>query len=727
MTTKSEKQFLIRVKADIEQALRDLQKLPVAVDRTADASQESASNINSMGRSLQFLTRAAAAYISVRTVQSLVTQADAFNVLTTRIRTATKSTGDFEAVQRRLFEITQQNGQAFDITVSLFQSLARSAPELQATNQEVLTLVNLVQQLGVISGASQSNQRAGLLQFTQGLAAGVFRAEEFNSLLENIPEVANRIARGLGVSVGELRKMVLDGQLLSNEVFNSLLKQSEEINQEFQEIPESVDRASTRLGNSISQWLSDLDKSAGITRTLARTMNRVSDALSDTARPIAEIRKDIEGVTAAIERQEQIGITGNSEFLESRLRSLREELNQSLISSGAVEGVRLRIQQIEDEISGLETDRAEGPGLLERIMLGDKAGQTKNNKIDAQIAASRSELQELLALLEQLELDDDTGESDAQPVNNEQNNIDSFISKLQDEQAALGRTREELVAYRLEKLGATEDEITLARTIAASTQAYIDHEAALEDGKRVYDETRTSTEKLANELDRLQRLYDQGAFGPIGSDEAFDTLARATFDAEENFEDLKEKGTETFDELVAATRGWGAEFTNTLADAVQQGKLDFSSLADSIIADLLRISIYEGITSPLFQSLGIPGFNANVQHSGGFAGTGPTRNVSPLLFAGARRYHNGGPVGLRPDEVPAILQRGEYVLRKDQVAAAGVPGKPARVEIVNRGAPAQISDSNVRYDAEGMVIRIITENVQRGGPLRGLIKSTAKE
>jgi hypothetical protein len=53
-------------------------------------------------------------------------------------------------------------------------------------------------------------------------------------------------------------------------------------------------------------------------------------------------------------------------------------------------------------------------------------------------------------------------------------------------------------------------------------------------------------------------------------------------------------------------------------------------------------------------------------HTGGIAGF-PTmhRSVSPLVFAGARRFHSGGLPGLRSNEVPTILERGEEVLTED--------------------------------------------------------------
>ena len=115
---------------------------------------------------------------------------------------------------------------------------------------------------------------------------------------------------------------------------------------------------------------------------------------------------------------------------------------------------------------------------------------------------------------------------------------------------------------------------------------------------------------------------------------------------------------------------------DALTRFVMTGKLDFRSLADSIVADLVRIQIQRAITLPLANWLGsvIPGMGAttggafpagssdlmgtmvNVAHSGGVIGTDAlmTRSVNPNLFTNAPRFHTGGIVR---GEVPSLPRR----------------------------------------------------------------------
>jgi hypothetical protein len=88
---------------------------------------------------------------------------------------------------------------------------------------------------------------------------------------------------------------------------------------------------------------------------------------------------------------------------------------------------------------------------------------------------------------------------------------------------------------------------------------------------------------------------------------------------------------------------------------------DWHNRACDSLRDLARIAIRQAIIAPLAQGL----LGAGVFHEGGAVGAGvPSRAVSPMLFATAPRYHSGGIAGLMPDEVPAILQRGEIVIPK---------------------------------------------------------------
>jgi len=127
---------------------------------------------------------------------------------------------------------------------------------------------------------------------------------------------------------------------------------------------------------------------------------------------------------------------------------------------------------------------------------------------------------------------------------------------------------------------------------------------------------------------------------------------------------------------------------------VKTGKLKFGDLVTSLIADLAKLGARKFILGPIANALGgvlggasgVGGIFANILHAGGVVGSGgPSRMVPAMAFAAAPRMHSGGVAGLRHDEVPAILQRGERVLSRREAQTYGAGGN-VNVTIMARDA-----------------------------------------
>jgi hypothetical protein len=132
---------------------------------------------------------------------------------------------------------------------------------------------------------------------------------------------------------------------------------------------------------------------------------------------------------------------------------------------------------------------------------------------------------------------------------------------------------------------------------------------------------------------------------------------------------------------------------NAVATFVKTGKLDFRDLVTSMIADLAKLAARRFILGPIANALsgalgGAGGLFADILHGGGVVRTaGSQRLVPAMAFAGAPRMHSGGWAGIKPDEVPAILQRGERVLSRREAAGYGQSSAPAvNITIMARDA-----------------------------------------
>ena len=223
---------------------------------------------------------------------------------------------------------------------------------------------------------------------------------------------------------------------------------------------------------------------------------------------------------------------------------------------------------------------------------------------------------------------------------------------------------------------------TGARSGAGSQTNELEREA-----QRIFESTRTEAEQYATELARLEEIKAAGLITGDTYNRQLDALAVKYNQQGDALAGLQEKladfaaGTKNIavgigDAIVDAFESG----SDAVADFVKTGKLDFSSLITSFLADMAKLAAQKYIFGPLAGMLsGALGGEsiagqalANILHEGGSVGGGGQRRaVHPALFAGAPRFHNGVNLGLAADEVPAILQRGERVLSRSQNKAYG--------------------------------------------------------
>jgi len=178
-----------------------------------------------------------------------------------------------------------------------------------------------------------------------------------------------------------------------------------------------------------------------------------------------------------------------------------------------------------------------------------------------------------------------------------------------------------------------------------------------------------------------------GAAGKAAADAAATGWAAVTAALADYATKARDIGADVGQTLVGAFQS--AE--EAVANFVKTGKLSFSDLVTSILADLAKLATRQFILGPIANVLSgalgnVGGIVAGVLHAGGMVGgAGPGRVVPAMAFAGAPRMHSGGFAGLRPDEVPAILQKGERVLSRSETAGYGAGGN-VTVNIQTRDA-----------------------------------------
>ncbi|HAB1444105.1 TPA_asm: phage tail tape measure protein [Salmonella enterica subsp. enterica serovar Mbandaka] len=224
----------------------------------------------------------------------LISLADEWSSVNARLKQAYQSSDDFTESQRALMDISQRTGTAFSDNASLFARSAASMREYGYSSQQVLDVTEAISTGLKLSGASTAEASSVITQFSQALAQGVLRGEEFNSVNENGDRVIRALAAGMGVARKDLKAMADQGLLTADKVVPALISQLGTMRGEFESMPQTVSAATTKIENAFMAWVGGANEATGATATLVSVMNGVADNI-DTVAAAAAVLASIGG------------------------------------------------------------------------------------------------------------------------------------------------------------------------------------------------------------------------------------------------------------------------------------------------------------------------------------------------------------------------------------------------------------------------------------------------
>ena len=175
----------------------------------------------------------------------------------------TRANGTFE----QMVQVADASNTSLEATTKLYVSLDKAVSKYADSNEDVLAMTETINKAMVVSGASAQDASNALRQLAQGFYAGIIRAEEWNSIIEQGPyllEVVSQNIEGMSGDLGKLRAMMLEGELTAKVFFEALQKGGE-----------SVDEAFAKMEKTISQAMTDLNTAW---TNSVKQMNEVNDA-----------------------------------------------------------------------------------------------------------------------------------------------------------------------------------------------------------------------------------------------------------------------------------------------------------------------------------------------------------------------------------------------------------------------------------------------------------------
>ncbi|MDM3055390.1 tape measure protein [Citrobacter sp. Cf236] len=267
------------IEADVSGLLKAQGKANKSLDSIGNSATNAAKKMDELQTNINRVAGAIAASLVVDWGKAFLVAADNMSQLNARIERLTGSAAAASQTMQALMRISSATGGSLQDTAKLWETLSTALRDTGATNGQIIQLTETLQKIGLIGGSSSEEMANALRQFGQSISSGTVRAEEFNSILEQMPELARQIAAGMGVGIGELRQLMLDGKLTAEDALNAIQKQTGSVNAEFGKLPRTLSQANTALTNSFLSMIDSVNQATGASSGLVAVIDSMTAAL----------------------------------------------------------------------------------------------------------------------------------------------------------------------------------------------------------------------------------------------------------------------------------------------------------------------------------------------------------------------------------------------------------------------------------------------------------------
>ena len=202
--------------------------------------------------------RLAASYVSIQGLKKAVDLSDSLVSMRARLDRMNDGLQTTQELETMIYQSAQRSRGSFTDTMGLVSQLGTMAGDAFSSSKEIVQFAEQLNKQLALSGASGSSAQAAILQLEQGLASGVLRGDELNSVMEQAPALAKSIADYMKVSVGELREMGSQGQITADIVKNALFAAAKDTNEEFEKTPMTWAQVWTVASNTAVRALDPL-------------------------------------------------------------------------------------------------------------------------------------------------------------------------------------------------------------------------------------------------------------------------------------------------------------------------------------------------------------------------------------------------------------------------------------------------------------------------------------
>lgn len=247
---------------------------------------------NATGGLLSKIKGIASAYLGMNAVRGMVGLSDTITQTDARLSMMNDGLQTTAELNDMIYASAQRSRGPYLATADAVAKLGLMAGDAFSSNEETIAFMEQVNKQFKIAGTSAAGIDAAMLQLTQAMGSGVLRGEEYNSILEQAPNIIQSIAKYLDVPKGQLKEMAADGKITADIVKAAMFACADETNAKFESMPKTWSDIWTSMKNraikALGPVLAKINQLANSER-VQRTVNGLLSAFSVMAVVLAQV------------------------------------------------------------------------------------------------------------------------------------------------------------------------------------------------------------------------------------------------------------------------------------------------------------------------------------------------------------------------------------------------------------------------------------------------------
>lgn len=263
----------------IKQLDKELEAASQELQQTEQASKGVSGELQGLKTGFNAVSGALAALGIGTTAMEIAQTADEYKNLSGRLTIAIGEHGNLQKAMDDVKNVAIATNSNLTATGDLYSRLTKIGQEMKWPQEQALALTETINKAIQVGGGSAASNEAAITQLNQALGSGVLRGDEFNSMMEQSPRLAQALADGLDVTTGKLREMAGEGKLTTDVVTKALLSQSEAISAEFSKFPTTIGASIENLKTAWTVYIGEADAATGASAKVAEAIKFVSENL----------------------------------------------------------------------------------------------------------------------------------------------------------------------------------------------------------------------------------------------------------------------------------------------------------------------------------------------------------------------------------------------------------------------------------------------------------------